>query len=161
MGVCACAITCASCACTCESSRTRESETSDVTVTLRERVRIRHVGMFRIVVDSSHPNTPHNTTHASNESLASTRGKSNSTRAIVATQETARDRSWGQPAQVPHTCLAHKVLSKMQVSPRTRRHEEYSLDLGSSSCSIGSQDFPYAMGRLRVIATRNSAHGCL
>ena len=76
-------------------ARTRESETSDVTVTLRERVPIRHVGMFRIVVDSSHPNTPHNTTHASNESLASTRAKSNSTRAIVATQETARDRSGG------------------------------------------------------------------
>jgi hypothetical protein len=43
--------------------------------------------------------------------------------------------------------------------PQGQTREEYSLDLGSSSCSIGSQDFPYAMGRLRVIATRNSAHG--
>ena len=64
----------------------RESETSDVTVILSERVRIRHVGMLQIVVDTSHPRnyTPHNTTHGSNEWFASTRGKRNSTLAIVA-----------------------------------------------------------------------------
>ena len=65
----------------------RESETSDVTVILSERVRIRHVGMFQIVVDTSHPrNSLHTTQHhmVSNEWFASTRGKRNSTLAIVA-----------------------------------------------------------------------------
>ena len=45
-------------------ARTCESETSDVTVILSERVRIRHVGMFQIVVDTSHPrNSLHTTQH--------------------------------------------------------------------------------------------------
>ena len=46
------------------SRRAHESETSDVTVILSERVRIRHVGMFQIVVDTSHPrNSLHTTQH--------------------------------------------------------------------------------------------------
>ena len=62
----------------------RESETSDVTVILSESVRIRHVGMFQIVVALATPYSLHNTTHGSNEWFASTRGKRNSTLAIVA-----------------------------------------------------------------------------
>ena len=96
----------------------RESETSDVTVILSERVRIRHVGMFQIVVDTSHPrNSLHTTQHHMVVTNGSRQLVERETRLLRSWPSRDGPESlWWQPAQVPHTCLTHKVLSKMQVS---------------------------------------------
>ena len=116
----------------------------------------------RLVVDDVQPAPPYapdNTSHAIRNRSPSNPARRISTRAIDATQETARYRSAaGQRrqricSQAAQTVDAKASLTWEQVRKDTRSE---SSRTGPSVCSIGSQD---TVGRLSVIASRNSARG--